>query len=221
MQKPQQQLGEEKKIKQPAALAAASGTWLSKTIKVSPGCSRAVKQNESVVSDWLLGFGASLQIYDPSAVAWEIEYSSVGCRGLTGVCAGGGHVCLLGCSPESSARGEPRDSGVLSWGGRWRWLWDGSTWAQRAWAGAAGSDPPERCLCPKALLAWGWLAPLLAARLLWAGTHSRALESENQICRERCQRVWVAELCVQKPSTEMCVVCSSKAFLQKTGGEKG
>ncbi|XP_010566336.1 PREDICTED: inner centromere protein-like [Haliaeetus leucocephalus] len=35
LQEPQQQLGEEKKIKRPEALTAASGTWLSKTVKKS------------------------------------------------------------------------------------------------------------------------------------------------------------------------------------------
>ncbi|XP_075357499.1 inner centromere protein-like [Mycteria americana] len=35
LQEPQQQLGEEKKIKQPEALTAVSGTWLSKTVKKS------------------------------------------------------------------------------------------------------------------------------------------------------------------------------------------
>ncbi|XP_074995581.1 uncharacterized protein LOC142077527 isoform X2 [Calonectris borealis] len=35
LQQPQQQLGEERKIKQPEALTAASGTWLSKTVKKS------------------------------------------------------------------------------------------------------------------------------------------------------------------------------------------
>lgn len=45
LREPQQQPAEEKKTKPAEALAAASGTWLSKTVKVSPDSSRALKPN--------------------------------------------------------------------------------------------------------------------------------------------------------------------------------
>ncbi|NXE56376.1 INCE protein, partial [Casuarius casuarius] len=87
---PQQQAGEEKKTKQPESVTAASSTWLSKTVKVSLGCSRtSIKRGLWCPTGFCAVVSACrcLLIGSDGGKEQEIKRSSGGCWGLTAACA--------------------------------------------------------------------------------------------------------------------------------------
>ncbi|NXE16059.1 INCE protein, partial [Lophotis ruficrista] len=105
LQEPQQQLGEERKIKPPEALTATSGTWLSKAVKVSPGSSEPWDEMRL----WCLaGPCGSGPAADSLSIGEGAGSQVLGCRlGFNR------HLCErmrspLGCLAESCGAKEPR-----------------------------------------------------------------------------------------------------------------